>query len=70
VISHSMAYPSREVATNVASIRHFETETYTWPMLAPDLRPSGPPWIATGLARELDWTRRVLTSVGFREDRS
>jgi hypothetical protein len=39
-------------------------------MLPPDLRPSGANWIASGLARELDWTRQVLTSMGFREDRS
>ena len=44
---------------------HIEVETYTWNVLPPGLRPTDPAGLAAGLAAELAWTQKELTSLGL-----
>jgi len=55
----------RRVLGTVDSVIHFETETYTWPMLPSHLRPNPRDWIAEGIAGELRWARAVFESEGY-----
>lgn len=46
---------------------HLEVETYTWNVLPPGLRPSGPGRLAEGIAAEVAFTRDELLALGLRE---
>jgi len=46
---------------------HLEVETYTWSVLPPAQRPSGPAQLAEGIAAELSFTRDELLALGLRE---
>jgi sugar phosphate isomerase/epimerase len=50
-----------------ASCDHLEVETYTWSVLPPAQRPSGPAQLAEGIAAELSFTRDELLALGLRE---
>jgi hypothetical protein len=41
-----------------------EVETYTWSVLPPARRPTDDAGLVAGIARELAWTRDLLTSLG------
>ncbi|MEV0224858.1 metabolite traffic protein EboE [Streptomyces sp. NPDC050704] len=47
---------------------HIEVETYTWNVLPAGSRPTGPAGLAAGLAAELTWLQRELTSLGLTPD--
>ncbi|MGA5298522.1 metabolite traffic protein EboE [Nucisporomicrobium flavum] len=44
---------------------HFDVETYTWHVLPPASRPSGPAELASGIASELFFARGQLTALGL-----
>ena len=44
---------------------HFDVETYTWHVLPPASRPSGPSELAAGIASELFFARGQLTALGL-----
>jgi len=44
---------------------HFDVETYTWHVLPPESRPSGPAELASGIASELFFARGQLTALGL-----
>lgn len=46
---------------------HLEVETYTWNVLPPGQRPSGPGRLAEGIAAELAFTRGELLALGLRD---
>ncbi|HEV2372767.1 MAG TPA: metabolite traffic protein EboE [Streptosporangiaceae bacterium] len=46
---------------------HFDVETYTWGVLPPDQRPSGPAQLADGIAAELGFTRDEMLALGMVE---
>ena len=46
---------------------HLEVETYTWNVLPPAQRPSGPAQLADGIAAELSFIRDELLGLGLRE---
>jgi len=46
---------------------HLEVETYTWSVLPPAQRPSGPDELAEGIAAELSFTRDELLALGLTE---
>jgi len=46
---------------------HLEVETYTWSVLPPGQRPSGPAQLAEGIAAELSFTRDELIALGLGE---
>lgn len=52
-------------AGETARTDHVEVETYTWQVL-PDA-PADDAGLVTGIAAELDWTRRALISLGLEE---
>jgi sugar phosphate isomerase/epimerase len=55
------------VGGDTALCDHLEVETYTWNVLPPDQRPSGPARLAEGIAAELGFTRDELLALGLRE---
>jgi hypothetical protein len=50
---------------SAAHTDHVEVETYTWQVL-PDA-PADDAGLVAGIAAELDWTRRQLTTLGLEE---
>lgn len=46
---------------------HLEVETYTWSVLPPAQRPSGPAQLAEGIAAELSFARDELLALGLTE---
>jgi sugar phosphate isomerase/epimerase len=46
---------------------HFEVETYTWNVLPPAQRPSGPAQLAGGIAAELRFARDAVLALGLTE---
>ncbi|MGW0536616.1 metabolite traffic protein EboE [Streptomyces sp. NPDC003032] len=56
------------LGTPVAGTDHVEVETYTWNVLPPGQRPSGPEALTAGIAAELDWVRGVFSGLGLKEE--
>ncbi|MCX4733322.1 metabolite traffic protein EboE [Streptomyces sp. NBC_01363] len=52
-----------------AGTDHVEVETYTWNVLPPGRRPSGPSPLAAGIAAELDWMSGEFLDLGLKEAR-
>jgi sugar phosphate isomerase/epimerase len=52
---------------DVPGCDHFDVETYTWSVLPPQQRPSGPAQLAEGIAAELRFTRDELLALGLSE---
>jgi sugar phosphate isomerase/epimerase len=50
-----------------AACDHLEVETYTWNVLPPAQRPSGPAQLAAGIAAELRFTQHELLALGLSE---
>ncbi|MET7392218.1 metabolite traffic protein EboE [Dactylosporangium sp. NPDC005572] len=50
----------------VAACDHLEVETYTWGVLPPAQRPTGPEALAAGMAAELAYARDVLQDLGLK----
>ncbi len=55
------------VGGETAYCDHLEVETYTWNVLPPDQRPSGPAELAAGIAAELRFTQHELLALGLSE---
>ena len=55
----------RAILDDPAGCAHFDVETYTWAVLPPASRPSGPEELAAGLASELFFARAQLTALGL-----
>jgi sugar phosphate isomerase/epimerase len=53
------------VGGETAVCDHLEVETYTWSVLPPAQRPSGPAQLAEGIAAELRFTRDELLALGL-----
>ncbi|MBC9727090.1 metabolite traffic protein EboE [Streptomyces sp. TRM68367] len=47
---------------------HIEVETYTWEVLPPGRRPSGPTALSAGIAAELDWARGRFAQLAMKEE--
>ncbi|WP_225102097.1 metabolite traffic protein EboE [Streptomyces sp. CoH27] len=55
------------VGGDTAVCDHLEVETYTWNVLPPDQRPTGPDRLAEGIAAEVAFARDELLALGLRE---
>jgi sugar phosphate isomerase/epimerase len=55
------------VGGETAVCDHLDVETYTWSVLPPAQRPSGPAQLAEGIAAELRFTRDELLALGLSE---
>jgi sugar phosphate isomerase/epimerase len=55
------------VGGETAACDHLDVETYTWSVLPPAQRPSGPAQLAEGIAAELRFTRDELLALGLSE---